>query len=83
MIKNKNKTSPAGIKENIDECSGNGRQCIGIQGHDTKLVLWDQNRVNCRLNGCKNKHSVSRKNGKDWNYYKWALHTGFSDFSRE
>lgn len=50
--------SPVGIKEDVNECGGDGRQCVWVQRHDTELVLGDQHRVNCRLDGWKSVDSV-------------------------
>lgn len=52
-------TSPAGIKEHVNECGGDGRQRVRVQRHDTEVVLGDQHWVNCGLDGWKNKDSAA------------------------
>ena len=51
--------SPVGVKEDVNERGGDGRQCVRVQRHDTELVLWDQHRVDCGLHGWKSMDSVS------------------------
>lgn len=43
--------SPVGVKEDVNECGGDGRQRVWVQRHDTELVLGDQHWVNCGLDG--------------------------------
>lgn len=38
---NKQNFSPAGVKEDIDERGGDGRQRVWVQGHDAEVVLGD------------------------------------------
>lgn len=44
---------PVGVEEDVDERGGDGRQRGGVQRHDTELVLRDEHRVDCGLDGCK------------------------------
>ena len=51
--------SPVGVKEDVDERGGDGRQRVRVQRHDTELVLGDQHWMDCRLDGWKRTDSVS------------------------
>lgn len=50
--------SPAGVEEHVDERGGDGRQSVRVQRHDAELVLGDQHRVNCGVDGWENKKKV-------------------------
>lgn len=49
---------PVGIKEDVDECGGDGRQRVWVQRHDAELVLGDQHRVNCGVEGWKSADGI-------------------------